>query len=87
MMQTVISATITVLERQYKVRHDDNGVGVAIQSLLLSGRHREIDTCNTLGQISQHGRRRGYGDVLGPTPQANHLLPVFKNESAEEPDS
>ena len=31
MMQTVISATITVLERQYKVRHDDNGVGAAIQ--------------------------------------------------------
>ena len=44
MMQTVISATIMVLERQYKVRHDDNGVGAEIQSVLLSGRHRDIDT-------------------------------------------
>ena len=64
---------------------DDNGVGAAIQSLLLSGRHREIDKWDTLGHISQHGRRRGYGDVLGSTKKVStryHMLPVFKNESA-----
>ena len=39
--------------------------------------------------IASIPRRRGYGDVLGPTKVSTryHMLPVFKNVSAEEPDS
>jgi len=77
MVSACLVANITVLERQYE-RFLGMDLTDGLREQTMSARSHNIDAEEVMGMFSS-GQRR--------SPNANHLLPLFMNESEKESNS